>query len=698
MKTRKHLLFSVILLVALLLVSFPNYISAGNPQSTGLKEPTASQTDWIKKNFPVIQDIRPNKLAIERINTEREARGLKKVSPSEFDLAPLLLENSFSASGTSTMTTADLAAVLPGSADNSLLPAFPPIRSQGGIGSCAAWATSYYQFTFETNQALGRTASNGDNSVIFSPKWTYDMINGGSDSGSYFSDAYALEIKNSVASWADFPYDNNYLAWSLNPTAWSNAINYRPLTWGQISNSNPDLLISDIKTQLANGHVLVIGTFVFSWVKSTLKDDPSTNLDDAFVNQYIATYMKNNNQGGHAMTVVGYNDNLWCDLNGNGIVDAGEKGAFKIANSWGTGDWNSGYRWVAYDALRTTSNTSAYGSWPTADRASSGVFWTGNIFSLTVAPYTPTVLAEVTLNSAKRGEAAISLGLGTSPSTIPSSTWTSQALNYSGGSYAFDGSNTACDCIFFFDFSDLAKSASGINRWFVSVTDRTAGSPTTISSFRLFKNGVPVATSTNTPVSVDGSQSYVWLDYVLNPANTPPNASIIASPTSGNLPLNVVFDGTGSIDPDGQIVSYSWSFGDSSNETGATTNHTFLSAGQYTATLTVVDDKGAKGTASTQITVVDPNLLNAPAIISASVSNTIVALKWIDNSVNQTGFYIERGVKIKTRYIYTRIGQVSANSTAFNDSPGSGTYYYRVQAFNANGASNYSNSVSAKVR
>lgn len=38
------------------------------------------------------------------------------------------------------------------------------------------------------------------------------------------------------------------------------------------------------------------------------------------------------------MTLVGYNDNIWVDINGNGIVDNGEKGAFKIANSWGNDD------------------------------------------------------------------------------------------------------------------------------------------------------------------------------------------------------------------------------------------------------------------------------------------------------------------------------------------------------------------------
>ena len=36
------------------------------------------------------------------------------------------------------------------------------------------------------------------------------------------------------------------------------------------------------------------------------------------------------------MTVLGYNDDIWVDINNNGIVDTGER-AFRIANSWGTG-------------------------------------------------------------------------------------------------------------------------------------------------------------------------------------------------------------------------------------------------------------------------------------------------------------------------------------------------------------------------
>ncbi|MCC7076322.1 MAG: PKD domain-containing protein, partial [Acidimicrobiia bacterium] len=42
------------------------------------------------------------------------------------------------------------------------------------------------------------------------------------------------------------------------------------------------------------------------------------------------------------------------------------------------------------------------------------------------------------------------------------------------------------------------------------------------------------------------------------PPNLSPSAVASAAPTSGVAPLAVVFDGSGSIDPDGSVVSYSW--------------------------------------------------------------------------------------------------------------------------------------------
>jgi PKD repeat protein len=66
--------------------------------------------------------------------------------------------------------------------------------------------------------------------------------------------------------------------------------------------------------------------------------------------------------------------------------------------------------------------------------------------------------------------------------------------------------------------------------------------------------------------------------------------------------LSCSFDASGSSDPDGTIASYAWTFGDGGTATGKTATHTYASAGSYTATLTVTDDKGATDTVTNTVT------------------------------------------------------------------------------------------------
>lgn len=89
--------------------------------------------------------------------------------------------------------------------------------------------------------------------------------------------------------------------------------------------------------------------------------------------------------------------------------------------------------------------------------------------------------------------------------------------------------------------------------------------------------------------------------------NLPPTAVATATPSSGTAPLNVSFDGRGSTDTDGTIVSYSWNFGDGQNGTGAQVSHSYATAGNYTARLTVTDDLGATASANAVISVTSAN-------------------------------------------------------------------------------------------
>lgn len=86
-------------------------------------------------------------------------------------------------------------------------------------------------------------------------------------------------------------------------------------------------------------------------------------------------------------------------------------------------------------------------------------------------------------------------------------------------------------------------------------------------------------------------------------ANLAPTASFTATPSSGTAPLTVAFDGAGSSDPDGSIVSYQWSFGDGSTANGIRVTHVYAALGTLSAKLTVTDNAGATNTAQRTITV-----------------------------------------------------------------------------------------------
>ena len=94
-----------------------------------------------------------------------------------------------------------------------------------------------------------------------------------------------------------------------------------------------------------------------------------------------------------------------------------------------------------------------------------------------------------------------------------------------------------------------------------------------------------------------------WLQDWLNP-NHSPVAIISATPTFGEAPLQVSFDASQSYDPDGDTISYEWTFIDSQVANERRIEHSFNEAGQYVAQLRVIDSKGTTGTSNISITAV----------------------------------------------------------------------------------------------
>lgn len=82
-----------------------------------------------------------------------------------------------------------------------------------------------------------------------------------------------------------------------------------------------------------------------------------------------------------------------------------------------------------------------------------------------------------------------------------------------------------------------------------------------------------------------------------------PIAVASGEPTSGQPPLTVQFSSAGSRDPDGGTITYAWTFGDGGTSTEPNPSHTYTTAGNYTAQLTVTNPAGRTAVANVPITV-----------------------------------------------------------------------------------------------
>ena len=114
-------------------------------------------------------------------------------------------------------------------------------------------------------------------------------------------------------------------------------------------------------------------------------------------------------------------------------------------------------------------------------------------------------------------------------------------------------------------------------------------------------------------------------------SNRRPRAVATATPSSPtSVPATVQFDGTQSSDPDGDPLTYSWTFGDGSvPATGSTASHTYTSEGVFRASLTVTDAAGATDTHAFDVTVGERPVvtIDAPAPGTKSIGGQPLALQ-----------------------------------------------------------------------
>jgi PKD domain/Bacterial Ig domain/Right handed beta helix region len=90
--------------------------------------------------------------------------------------------------------------------------------------------------------------------------------------------------------------------------------------------------------------------------------------------------------------------------------------------------------------------------------------------------------------------------------------------------------------------------------------------------------------------------------------NHPPTANA-GGPYTGSVGVPVQFNSSGN-DPDGNPITFSWTFGDGGTGSGPNPTYTYSTSGTYTVTLTVTDSFGANGTSQTTATISSGLVLN----------------------------------------------------------------------------------------
>jgi hypothetical protein len=211
---------------------------------------------------------------------------------------------------------------------------FPPVGDQLMQGSCVGWATAYAARAYYAYQIEHRDTQQMSN--IPSPAWVFNIIHLGNncDNGSQIYDALTVLTKGAL-SLADYPYDDTKCAMPL-PPARSRATDFKIQDFALVfsrTNEAPDApltdqAVDDTKGQLATGHPVVI---------AALLDNSFFYLSREPGHQIWTATGNDDNQGGHAFTLVGYDD---------------AAGVFKFINSWNTSWGIDGFSYMTYDTFK----------------------------------------------------------------------------------------------------------------------------------------------------------------------------------------------------------------------------------------------------------------------------------------------------------------------------------------------------------
>jgi len=161
-------------------------------------------------------------------------------------------------------------------------------------------------------------------------------------------------------------------------------------------------------------------------------------------------------------------------------------------------------------------------------------------------------------------------------------------------------------------------------------------------------------------------------------AGTGGNVAPTAAFTETTNDLGIAVDGSSSVDPDGTIASYAWTFADGGTATGPTATHTYAAAGTYDVTLTVTDNEGGTAALTKQVVATAPNVPPTAAFTSTAQD--------LDLSVDAAGSSDSDGTIATYAWTFGD-GSTAGGATATHQYAAGGSYDVTLTVTDNKGAS-----------